>query len=186
VTPVRYDASEERSDNQGQTGASGAAHGIHPIVQGTILVALAVIIVFLFVGGVHSNSQKTRLRNHGVSVDVVVTSCFGVAAGSGSTRSTFTCNGEFSLGGHRHAGIIGGDTTYQAAGAHVRGVADPSDPALFATARSVADEHASNSVYLVPIVLSVALIALVGWVVGTRRRHQGLGDQGVHLPVPDT
>jgi hypothetical protein len=140
-------------------------------VLGVILVAMVVLIALLFVGGVHSNNQVTRLRQDGVPVDVVVTSCLGVAAGSGSTASTYTCSGEFALGGRHHNAIIGGDSTYHPVGQHLRGVSIPGDPALLATAPSVAAEHASTSVFIVPTVLAVVVIALAFWVVRARRHR---------------
>jgi hypothetical protein len=173
VTPVRYEASDRRSDKQRQAAGAGAVDRIHPTVQWVVLVAMVILIALLVVGGVHSNNQVTRLRQHGVPVDVVVTSCLGVAAGSGSTASTYTCSGDFSLGGHRHTAIIGGDSTYHPVGLHLRGVSIPGDPALLATAPSVAAEHASTSAFIVPAVLAVAVIALVLWVVRARR----LGDR---------
>jgi hypothetical protein len=177
VTPVRYEASDRRSDKQRQAAAANVVHRIHPMVQGVVLVVIVLLIALFFVGGVHRNNQVTRLRQHGVPVDVTVTSCLGVAAGSGSTASTFTCNGEFTLDGHRHNAVIGGVTTYRPAGQHLRGVSVPGDPALLSTAQSVAAERASTSVFIVPIILTVALIGLVLWVVLARRRHDIASDE---------
>jgi hypothetical protein len=182
VTPVRYEASDRPSDKTRQTAVAGAVFRIPPIVQWVILAVMVVLIALLFVGGVHSNNQKTRLRQHGVPVDLVVTSCYGVAAGSGSTPSTFTCNGQYTLDGQRHTEVIGGDTTYHAAGVHLRGVAVPGDAALLSTVESVAAEHASISVFIVPIALSAVMIALVLWAVGVRRRRDHSGQKAVPPP----
>jgi hypothetical protein len=134
------------------------------------LVTLGVLAIVFFVGGAHRNAQVTRLKQHGVPVVMTVTNCIGVASGSGSTPASFTCRGTFTLSGHRYNEIIGGTSALFPAGSSVRAVTVPGDPALVSTARSVASEHSSFSVFVVPIVLTALFVAGLLAVVVRRRR----------------
>ena len=110
--------------------------------------ALAILGVLLVVSGAHRNAKITELHQHGVKVEISVSGCVGVASGSGSTPATFTCHGSFTLRDHRYNEIIGGQTTHLDVGSTVPAVAVPDDPALVATVRSVATQHASFSVFI--------------------------------------
>jgi hypothetical protein len=123
------------------------------------LVTLAVLAVVFAVGGAHRNGQVTRLTQHGVPVVMSITNCVGVASGSGSTPASFTCRGTFTLSGHRYDEILGGTQAQYPVGSSVKAVSVPGDPALVSTASSVAGEHASFSVFVVPIVLTVLFAA---------------------------
>jgi hypothetical protein len=125
------------------------------------MVALLVTGVLLLVGGAHHNAQITRLQHDGVKVQITVTSCIGMAGGTGSTPASFTCQGNFVLSGHRYHELIGGQTAEVNAGATVKGVAIPDDPALVSTASSVAASHTSFAVFLLPIVLLAIFVALL-------------------------
>jgi hypothetical protein len=133
------------------------------------MATLAVLGVLLLVSGAHRNAQITELHQHGQKVQISVSGCIGVASGSGSTPATFTCRGSFALSGHRHNEIIGGQTARLNVGSIVQGVAVPDDPALVATTRSVATEHTSFSVFILPIVLLVAFAGLTIVIVLRRR-----------------
>ncbi len=134
------------------------------------LVTLGVLAIVFFIGGAHRNAQVTRLKQHGVPVVMTVTDCIGVASGSGSTPASFTCRGNFVLSGHRYNEIIGGTTALFPSGAEIKAVTVPGDPALIATASSVARERSSSSVYIVPIVLTVLfVVSLLAVVIRLRR-----------------
>ena len=133
------------------------------------LVALAVLVVVLFVAGVHKNAQITSLRQHGVDVVVTVSGCTGLLGGSGSNPVGYACHGTLTMQGHRYDEAIPGDALYPP-GARIRAVAAPGDPPLLSTRRAVESEHASWRVFILPAVLAVVLVLLVGAVVLGRRR----------------
>jgi hypothetical protein len=135
------------------------------------LIGLAVATVVLFISGAHSNAQVNRLKTQGVPVQVTVDACIGTASGSGSTPASYTCNGTFTVAGHRHTEQIGGQIASVPKGSTLRGVTVPDDPALVATAQSVADEHASFSVFVLPIILAVVLLVLSVFLVARQRRN---------------
>jgi hypothetical protein len=139
-----------------------------PVIVGLVLVALAVLVVILFVSADHKNSQITRLRHDGVPVAIKVTGCQGQLGGSGSNLAGYSCRGSFTLDGRRSTEAIPGDTLHPP-GAVLRGVAVPGDPALVTTVGALAGEHASARVYILPTVLLVALALGVGAVVARRR-----------------
>jgi hypothetical protein len=170
VTPVRYEASEDRSDGPPleEESADPTRRGAVVLV-GTVAV-LALFVVIFFIAGVHRNYQVTQLQDHGVRVDITVTGCLGVSSGSGSTPATWTCTGSFVLDGHRHNEVIGAVTTYYALGSHIRGVSVPSNPSLLSTVQAVKHEHPSMSVFVVPTIFSVVLLFFVAWLLRIRRR----------------
>jgi hypothetical protein len=133
------------------------------------MATLAVLGILLLVSGAHRNAQITELHQHGQMVQISVSGCVGVASGSGSTPATFICRGSFALAGHHYNEIIGGQTTRLDVGSIVRAVAVPDDPALVATTQSVATEHTSSSVFILPLVLLAAFVGLVVVVVVRRR-----------------
>jgi uncharacterized integral membrane protein len=138
------------------------------VLIGACLVALAVLIILLFVAGAHKNAQITRLRQHGVPVQVTVSRCLGQLGGSGSNQAGYSCQGTFTLDGHRFTEAIPRSMLYPP-GTTIRGIAVPGDPALLAPVRVVAAEHASWKVFVLPIILLAILMALVGALVLRRR-----------------
>jgi hypothetical protein len=160
-------------------GASvpGNARLIGRIAEIVGLVGLAALVVVFFLGGLHRNDQVDRLQHQGVPVTVTVTSCIGVAGGSGSTPATFTCQGSFTLDGQRHVEVIGGITTFLHTGTKVAAVTASGDPALLSAARSVATEHSSSSVYIVPAILLVLLAILVALAIWYERRRWRPGQE---------
>ncbi len=142
-----------------------AAH----VVVGICVVGLAVLVVLLFVAGVHKNAQITRLRQHGVAVEVTVSGCLGLLGGSGSNPAGYACRGTFTLDGHRYNEAIPGNTL-RPPGTKVRAVAASGNPPLLSTAHAVSTERASASVFIVPGILLVVLVFLVGGLVLRRRR----------------
>lgn len=139
------------------------------VVLGIVLATLAVLAVAFTVIGIHNNRQIDQLRNQGVPVAVRVTSCQGLLGGSGSNAAGYTCRGTYELGGHRYNEVLPG-TALHAPGTVVRAVAVPSDPTLVSPVSVVDAEHASASVFILPAVLLVALVALLV-VLALRRRR---------------
>ncbi len=138
------------------------------IVVGIVLVTLAVLVVVFALIGIHKNRQINNLHDRGVPVVVTVTSCQGLLGGSGSNGAGYSCRGTYELGGHGHNELLPG-TAFHAPGATVPSVAVPGDPALVSPVSILDSEHASDSVYVVPGVLLVILVAIVGVLMFWRR-----------------
>jgi hypothetical protein len=141
------------------------------------MAALLVSGVLLLIGGAHHNAQITRLQHDGVPVQITITSCIGMAGGTGSTPASFVCQGNFVLSGHRYHELIGGQTTELNAGSTLRGLAIPDDPALVSSASSVATSHTSSSVFILPVVLLAAFVALLLVVVIRRRGSRAVREE---------
>jgi hypothetical protein len=137
------------------------------------LVALAILVVFFSVVGAHHNDQINRLRHDGVPVTVTVSTCQGLLGGSGSNAAGYSCRGAFTVSGHRYNEAIPGNSFY-APGTTLRSVTVPGDPALLSPARSVAAEHASWKVFILPGVLLVVLLLLLGVLLARRRRARAV------------
>jgi hypothetical protein len=132
---------------------------------------LAVLVVVLFLVGIHKNDQVNSLRQHGVAVEDTVDSCSGLLGGSGSNAAGFRCWGTFTLDGDRYTKDIPG-TVFRTPGSKVAAVADPSEPGLITTVSALANEHASASVFIAPAIL-LAVLALLTGVFGSRLRAAG-------------
>jgi hypothetical protein len=139
------------------------------VVVGVCLVAMTVLVVVLFVAGADKNAQITRLRLHGVPVEVTVTKCLGLLGGSGSNAAGYACRGSYTVDGRHYNEAIPGNSLLPP-GATIRGVTDPGDPALISTVDAVAVQHASWRVFILPTILLIILVLLVGTLV-LRRRH---------------
>jgi len=125
------------------------------------LVSLGALAIAFFVVGANKNAQINELRQHGVPVEVTVSRCLGLLAGSGSNDAGYACRGTYMVAGHRYDEAIPGDI-FRAPGAKVRGVAARNDPQLLSTASDVESEHASWRVFILPTILLVALMLLLG------------------------
>jgi heme A synthase len=162
------DSPDERISTLRGASVDADIRRVAHLLIGACLVALAVLIILLFMAGAHKNAQITRLRQHGVPVQVTVSRCLGQLGGSGSNRAGYSCKGTFTLDGHRFTESIPGSTLYPP-GTTIRGIAVPGDPALLAPVHVVAAERASWRVFILPTVLLVILVALVGALVLRRR-----------------
>lgn len=124
------------------------------------VLALAATVVVLYVAGFQKNAQITRLREHGVDVEVMVSGCIGLMGGSGSNLAGYDCKGTFTLGGRRYSDSIPG-TAAHAPGSRLRAVTVAEDPALLSTPGVIATERASWHVYLLPSILLVVLVLVL-------------------------
>lgn len=140
------------------------------MVSGTFVLALfAVIIVVTFISATNDNARIDRLKSHGVSVVVTVTSCVGNIGGSGSNAAGYTCHGSYRVDGVRYEEIIGSKTTQSPAGTEVRAVADPNRPSTVELASAVARSTSSSAVYVVPSILALVFVVLA--LALLRRQH---------------
>jgi hypothetical protein len=139
-----------------------------------VLVCCVVVLVGSLIGftaaALSSNARMSRLKAHGVPVEVTVTSCIALSSGTGETVTGYTCRGSFTLDGRRYTDVIGGTTLPHRVGQTLRGVSDPQDPALLSTARAVAVARPAWQAFIVPAITLVVLI-LVGVLVYWRWRR---------------
>jgi hypothetical protein len=143
-------------------------------------VILGVLVVVLAVAALRENNRANRLRAHGVPVDFTVSSCLGLASGTGITESGYTCRGTFTLGGHTYQDVLRGSLDLYPAGTVVSAVADPHDPSVVATAASVAHRSASWKAFTaagVTLVCLIVLLAGVWWHSRRRRKRSGVATE---------
>jgi hypothetical protein len=134
-----------------------------------VAVGLLVASVALAVAGSRKNDQINQLRQHGVAVVVTSTSCQGLLGGSGSNGVGYVCRGAFTLDGRRYDENLPGNTLLPP-GTKVDAIAVPSDPGLVTTPAILAGEHASNTAFVLPVVLGVLAVGAVIVLVFLRRR----------------
>ncbi len=144
-------------------------------LTGASVVALAALIVALFVAGAHKNAQITNLRRHGIPIEVTVSSCLGALGGSGSNAAGYRCTGTFVLNGKRYRHTIPGGALLSP-GTKVQMVTVESDPGLIATVHQAQSEHTSWGPFVLPTVLLLVLTTLVAAVAvrsmrGRRKRQ---------------
>ena len=155
---------------RGAGGVTLDSRRVLVVVVGSCLAILAAVAVELGIATVDQNSRNTHLKQHGVAVDVSVTSCIGVLSGTGVTVAGFDCRGTFTLGGHTYTDAIRGSTAPLATGAIVKAIADPDNPSVLSTTQSVAAAHPSWRALILPAVLLVIAIGGALWLVIYVRR----------------
>jgi hypothetical protein len=134
------------------------------------LVALAVFVIVFTIAGVRKNSQINSLRHDGIRTTVTVSSCTSLMGGSGSNAVGDSCAGTFTLNGRRYTENIPG-TALRKIGSSLPAVVVPTDPALVSPVTTLAGEHTSWKVFILPAILLVVLALLVGAIM-LRRRHR--------------
>ena len=141
------------------------------------MVTLAVTAIVLTVAGLHSNDQITRLHTQGQPVTVTVTGCLGLLGGSGSNAAGYSCRGSYQLDGHVYRSrCLVRPSTGQAP--TLPSIAVPGDPALVSPVGIVNTQQASNGVFIVPIVLTVILLALIAVVLRRNRPKRRVSPTG--------
>ncbi len=163
-------SSEAMTTLRGSSVGKVDTHRVGQVILVLTLVTLLVLAVVFLVAGVHRNNQVTSLRNQGVPAVMTVTQCAVRLGGSGSTAAGAACRGTFTLDGHQYSEAIPGSAHYDT-GHQLHIMVVPSDPALLAPTNVAADEHASWTTFIVPVVLFVAFLLLLGWFV-LQRRHR--------------
>ena len=150
---------------RGAGGVTLDSRRVLVVVVGSCLAILAAIAVALGIAAVEQNARNTHLQQHGVAVDVSVTSCIGVLSGTGVTVASFNCRGTFTLGGHTYTDTIRGSTAPLATGAIVKAITDPHDPSVLSTTQSVAAAHPSWRALILPAVLLLVAVGGAAWLV---------------------
>jgi hypothetical protein len=144
------------------------------VIVVAVLASLAILAVALAVIGAHDNAQIDELHHDGVPVTFTVSSCRGNLGGSGSNVAGYSCFGSYTLDGHRYSGPLPG-MAYRPNGSRVPSIAVPGDPALVSPVTVVDAQHASDRVYVLPIVFGVSFLAGAGLVLQRWRRHRADG-----------
>ena len=134
-----------------------------------MVATLAVLVVVFTVVGLDKNHQIDQLHDDGVAGDGHRHGCQGLLGGSGSNGAGYACRGTYGLGGHRYNEQLPG-TALHAPGTVIRAVAVPGDPALVSPVSVVDAEHSSATVFILPAVLFVLLVAILMVVLLRRRR----------------
>jgi len=141
------------------------------VVVGLVLATLAVLgIAFIFVG-VNKNNQINELKDHGVPVTYVVSTCLGLLGGSGSNAAGYSCQGSYTIDGRHFFEDLPGSSRY-APGTQVNAISVPSDPSLLSTPAIVNSDRASASVFILPAALLGACALLVLALVLRRRQRR--------------
>ena len=138
------------------------------IALGLVMATLAVLAIVFTVAGIHSNDQIRRLHNQGVPVTFTVTGCLGLLGGSGSNAAGYSCRGVYTLDGVHSVESLPG-SVFHRPGTKVAAIAVPGDPALVSPVSIVDAQHPSNAVFILPAILTLALLVLVGVVLRARR-----------------
>ncbi len=133
--------------------------------------ALVLLILVLTRSAVDQVSSARTLASHGVAVDTTVTSCLGLASGTGITTVGSTCRVTFSLGGHRYAEVLHGSTASHEPGDVVAAVVVPGAPSTVTTATSAHHAPSLWRVTTAPLVLLFIEVALVVVWRGRRARR---------------
>jgi hypothetical protein len=141
--------------------------------------ALAALTIVLAVQGFNENSRLARLQHHGVTVQVTVTSCLGLASGTGITESGYRRRGTFTVGGHSYNEVIGGTSNLYAIGQPVLGVTDPRAPANLSTVQAVSTKHPTWTSYIGAVVALLVLISLLALLAYLSRKRSALDEAAV-------
>jgi hypothetical protein len=169
---------------RGGRGADVDSRIIGRVLLGCGIVALDILVAVLSVAALRQNGRLNRLHREGVAVKVTVTGCQGVASGTGTTVSGYSCRGTFTLDGGRYNEVIDGTSAQYHPGATIRAVTVPGDPKLLSAAKSVTGEHSTWHPFITPAIALVLLIGLsAGPLVVRRRRAKFLnGPAGTRRP----
>ncbi len=155
---------------RGGGGAVVDGRRLAAVVVAVCSVVLAVLVLLLTGSAIAQESRAAGLRAHSVAVDVAVTSCMGLASGTGITTTGSTCRGTFTLNGRRYNEVLRGSTAPHDVGDVVAAVVLPGHPASLSTKTSVYTYRSPWRPFLTPGILLLvnAAVVLAGRV---RRAH---------------
>ncbi len=167
-------SSSERVSPLRGADAVGLGRGIWIVAGALGLLVVAALLVISVISATNDNARITRMKDHGIAVSVVVSSCIGNLGGSGSNAANYTCRGHYVVAATSYDEVIGAMSRFAAPGTHVRALADPSRPSTVELASAVAASSASSRAYVVPGLLGLVVLALLaGFVRLVRRRREG-------------
>jgi hypothetical protein len=154
------------------------ARRVGRVVVGLCLLVLLVLVIVFTVAGINNNSQINRLHHDGVPVNVTITGCLGLMGGSGSNAAGYSCTGSFTLDGKSYSESLPG-TGFHKPHSTLRALVVPGDPALVSPVSVERSQHAGFSVFVLPLVLLIVLVAVSGLVVTLQRRKRDAPAPGV-------
>lgn len=183
---VRHDGERASANAEPSTTLRGAAVAVDPRRVGAValvlcVTALAVSGVVLLAAGARRNSQIDALKTDGSTISSTVTSCIGELGGSGSNLASYSCRVTYRVAQHRYDAALPG-SGLSAPRSKVTIVIDQANPTLISTPGILATEHASASVFALPIALLVCALAL-GWGAVWRHRRRRAKEVGAQ-PSP--
>jgi hypothetical protein len=146
---------------RGGGGVEVSRHRVAAMTVAGAVSLLLILAVILTVGAAEQRSRIDLVRRSGVPVDITVSSCLGMASGTGITASGFRCRGTFTRGGRTYDQVIGGLIDNRAHGDVLQGVSVPSDPTIVYTAVAAAQLESSWTVFLTPALLFVLAAGIV-------------------------
>jgi hypothetical protein len=155
---------------RGAAGFDVDSRSVVRLVVRFIVVLLAVLTVVLVGQGIHQNSLNHRLQSRGVPVNVVVTHCVGRATGTGITTEGYDCTGRYVVNGTSYSHVIGGSSALFQPGQKVAAIADPRDPTLLATVRSVATTPARWKGFISAAITFAVLLVFIAFALWWSRR----------------
>jgi hypothetical protein len=155
-----FDEPDAESYIRGGGGISIAPRRFMRVVLVLVLVLLFILTTALFLGVIQKHSRISRLRERGVAVDVTVTSCLGMASGTGITNVGFRCSGTFTLDGIRHTEVISGNSANHLVGAKITAIVDPRDPSDLSTPEAVANTRLPVTDLLLPVVPALLFVTI--------------------------
>ena len=134
------------------------------VVLGSVIVVMAVLVAVTGIDAARHNSRISRLQSRGVPVAVKVTSCLGLASGTGITETGFQCRGNFALEGRTYNEVIGGSSVLIPAGTTVHAVVVPGEPTSLSTKETAARKDAAWKSYITAgVLLLITILLVVGW-----------------------
>jgi hypothetical protein len=135
-------------------------------VCGSCLLVLAVALGWQTA---HTASQIRALRDHGVPVKATVTSCFGIASGTGITATGYLCTARFTLDGAQHSDTLTGTQLLYQPGTTVDALTDPNDLGVLRMAANVNKSHPALPQFVTPALILLAAVGLLALAVPRRR-----------------
>ena len=169
--PASADVDNAATYVRGGAGVSTDTRRIVQVATVATLVALAAVTLALLVGAIHQHSRDGGLQRSGQPVTVTVTSCFGIATGTGIQDLGYVCRGSFAVDGAVHTDVIVGNSKLLAQGSHLVGVVDPHHLSVLHSATAVAHPQSAAPIFARPIIAgAVLLLACLASYLGLRRR----------------
>lgn len=159
---------------RGSGGVQVNVRKVAAVLVAIALLVLVAVIVELTVSATRQSDQVSRLKNHGVPVELTVTRCLGISSGVGMGIEFWQCSGTYSLAGQSYDETIAGSRTHLQTGQTLEVIADPGRPNVVWLPSSLARQDPSGTAYIAPAVLTLILVAalIAVWLV---RKRLGVG-----------
>ncbi len=162
--PTREPDSAEVDYVRGAGGVRVDGRRLTLVILGSVIAVMAVLVVVTAIDAARHNSRISRLQRGGVPVEVTVTSCLGLASGTGITETGFQCRGTFTVGGHTYNQVIGGSSALLPTGSTVHAVVVPGEPTSLSTKEAASSKDAPWKAYTTSgVLLIITILLAVAW-----------------------